>query len=169
MRRRNRGVALITAVLITALAGMVAASLAWDSALDMRRTVVSLDRDQAMQIALGAESWLEIILKEDDPAVDHLGEIWASELPGLPIEGGEVFGAVEDLQGRFNINNLVDQSGNVNQEALEQFQRRLDRSRPGRQLPRRGRGRDLHRLHATLSYAESADLVSERTRCHRGR
>lgn len=125
MTRRNRGVALITAVLITALAGMVAASLAWDSALDMRRTVVSLDRDQALQIAFGAESWLEIILKDDDPSVDHLGEIWASELPGLPIEGGEVFGVVEDLQGRFNINNLVDQNGKVDQEAVEQFQRLL--------------------------------------------
>jgi len=122
---RNRGVALITAILITALAGMVAASLAWDGALDMRRTVVSLDHDQALQIALGAENWLEIILKDDDPAVDHLGEIWASELPGLPIEGGEVFGIVEDLQGRFNINNLVDADGRVDAEALAQFQRLL--------------------------------------------
>jgi len=39
--RNNRGVALITALLITALAGTVAAGLAWDSALDMRRTMVS--------------------------------------------------------------------------------------------------------------------------------
>lgn len=125
MSRANRGVALITAMLITALASMVAAGLAWDSALDLRRTVVSLDRDQALQIALGAESWLELILKDDDATVDNLGEIWASELPGLPIDGGEVYGVVEDLQGRFNINNLIDQNGGANQEALEQFRRLL--------------------------------------------
>ena len=125
--RRHRGVALITAILITALAGSVAAGLAWDSALDMRRTTVLLYRDQALQVALGAESWLQAILRQDleDSETDHLGEIWASELPGLPIDGGEVFGKVEDLQGRFNINNLVADDGTVDEASLEQFQRLL--------------------------------------------
>jgi len=125
--RFNRGVALITAILITALAGTVAAGLAWDSALDMRRTMVLLYRDQAYQVALGAESWLQSILRQDleDSDSDHLGEIWASDLPGLPIEGGEVFGRVEDLQGRFNINNLIGQDGEIDQPSLEQFRRLL--------------------------------------------
>jgi general secretion pathway protein K len=38
---------------------------------------------------------------------------------------GELFGSIEDLQGRFNINNLVDQDGNVDELALEQFRRLL--------------------------------------------
>jgi len=125
--RRNRGIALITAMLITAIATMVAANLAWDNALDVRRTVVTLGRDQAVQVALGAESWVINILKQDlqDNQTDHLAEIWAQQLPGFPIDGGEVFGAIEDLQGRFNVNNLVDNNGNVQQESLEQFQRLL--------------------------------------------
>ena len=124
---RERGVALITAMLITALATMVAANLAWDNALDVRRTMVLLNRDQALQVALGAESWMISILRQDleDSETDHLGEIWATELPGLPIEGGEVFGAVSDLQGRFNINNLVDENGVVHEESLQQFRRLL--------------------------------------------
>ena len=127
LRRQHRGVALITAILITALAGSVAAGLAWDSALDMRRTTVLLYRDQAVHVAMGAESWLASVLRQDleDSQTDHLGEIWASELPGLPIDGGEVFGSVEDLQGRFNLNNLVGQDGRVDQASLEQFQRLL--------------------------------------------
>lgn len=126
-RHRSRGVALITAVLITALAGSVAAGLAWDSALDLRRTTVLLYRDQALQVALGAENWLQTILRQDleDSETDHLGEIWASELPGLPIEGGEVFGGVEDLQGRFNVNNLIGQNGEIDHPSLEQFRRLL--------------------------------------------
>lgn len=125
--RRDRGVALITAMLISAIATMVAANLAWDNALDVRRTMVLLARDQAMQVALGAESWVISILHQDqdESDTDHLGEIWASELPGLPIDGGEVFGSIEDLQGRFNINNLVDDEGKIVQESLEQFQRLL--------------------------------------------
>lgn len=127
-RRKDRGVALITAMLITALATMLAANLAWDNALDVRRTMGLLNRDQAIQVALGAESWVASILRQDleDSETDHLGEIWASELPGLPIEGGEVFGAITDLQGRFNINNLVDENGMVVEDSLKQFQRLLN-------------------------------------------
>jgi general secretion pathway protein K len=131
LRSRQRGVALITAILITALVSSVALSLAWDNALDLRRTMTLLYRDQAVQVALGAESWIQSILRDDlaETDTDHLGEIWASELPGLPVQSdvvqGELFGAMEDLQGRFNINNLIDQDGEVDELALEQFRRLL--------------------------------------------
>jgi general secretion pathway protein K len=125
--RKKRGVALITAMLITALAASVAAGLAWDNALDIRRTMLMLHRDQAIQVAYGAENWVQGILRDDlaDSQTDHLGEIWATELPGLPIDGGELFGKVEDMQGRFNINNLLGQDGEIHQESLEQFRRLL--------------------------------------------
>lgn len=127
-RRNDRGVALITAMLIAALATLVAANLSWDNALDVRRTMVLMNRDQAVQVALGAESWVINILQQDlqDSQSDHLGELWASDLPGLPIEGGEVFGRIEDLQGRFNVNNLVDDQGQVVEESVLQFQRLLN-------------------------------------------
>ena len=127
-RKRHRGIALITAMLITALAAIVATNLAWDNAIDVRRTMVLLNRDQAIQIALGAESWISAILRDDlqDTETDHLGEIWATDIPGLPIEGGEVFGRLEDLQGRFNINSLIDQNGQVVVESVEQYRRLLE-------------------------------------------
>lgn len=125
--QKSRGVALITAMLIFALVSIVAANLQWNAALDMRRTTVILARDQAIQVALGAESWVMDILKQDleDSDTDHLGEIWASDLPGLPIDGGEVFGSIVDLQGRFNVNNLIDANGEVHEASLEQFRRLL--------------------------------------------
>ena len=128
---RQRGVALITAILITALVSSVALSFAWDNALDMRRTMTLLYRDQALHVALGAENWVQTILADDlqESDTDHLGEIWATELPGLPVESdavqGELFGSIEDLQGRFNINNLVNENGEVDELALEQFRRLL--------------------------------------------
>ena len=123
----NRGVALITALLIMALVASLTYTLKWNSSLDLRRTIVMLNRDQAVQVALGAESWMQTILRQDleDSDTDHLGEIWASELPGLPIDGGEVFGDIEDLQGRFNVNNLIGSDGEVDPEALAQFERLL--------------------------------------------
>ena len=129
MRKRiaNRGVALITALLITALASLVAANLAWDNALDVRRTMVLLNNDQAVQVALGAESWVVGILHQDlqESDIDHLGEIWAIQLPGFPIEGGDVTGTIIDLQGRFNVNNLIDDNGEVEKKSLERFRRLL--------------------------------------------
>ena len=127
-----RGVALITALLITALAGSVAAGLSWNNALDVRRTMVMLYRDQAIQVAIGSEGWVRAILGDDTASgstSDHLGEIWATEIPALPIEAqavqGEIYGKVEDLQGRFNINNLLDGNGEIDKPSFEQFERLL--------------------------------------------
>ena len=130
---RQRGVALITAILIMALITTLTFGLEWDNSLDLRRTYVSMYREEAIQAALGAESWVRILLQQDadDSETDHLGEIWASELPVLPLgaEGdsiqGEIYGQIEDLQGRFNVNNLIDEQGQIDQATLEQFQRLL--------------------------------------------
>jgi general secretion pathway protein K len=86
-----------------------------------------LNRDQAVQVALGAESWIQSILRQDleESDVDHLGELWASELPGLPIDGGDVFGDIDDLQGRFNLNNLIGEDGSIDEPSLEYFRRLL--------------------------------------------
>jgi len=131
LRIRKSGVALITALLITALAGSVAAGLSWDNALDVRRTMVMLYRDQAIQVAVGSEGWVRSILSDDqaNSTSDHLGEIWATEIPALPIDSqavqGEIYGQIEDLQGRFNINNLLDGNGAIDQPSFEQFERLL--------------------------------------------
>lgn len=129
--KRQRGVALITAILIMALITTLTYSLEWDNSLDLRRTYVSMYREEAIQAAMGAESWVLGILRQDleDSDADHLGEIWASDIPPLPLDGddiqGEIFGQIEDLQGRFNINNLIDGEGEVDQPTLEQFRRLL--------------------------------------------
>jgi len=130
--RGKRGVALITAMLITALSGSLAAGLSWDNALDVRRTMAMLYRDQAIQVAVGSEGWVRKILKDDlaNSENDHLGEIWATEIPALPIEAeavqGTIYGKIEDLQGRFNINNLIDGNGEIDKPSFEQYERLLE-------------------------------------------
>ena len=132
--KRFRGVALITAMLITALTGSVAAGLAWDNAMDVRRTMVMLYRDQAIQVAVGSEGWVASILKQDGidggpGSADHLDEIWATEIPALPIDSeavqGQIWGEIEDLTGRFNVNNLVDTNGEFVPKYVDQYRRLL--------------------------------------------
>jgi len=107
---KQQGVALITALLVAALVTVVAVAMASRQQLDIRRTGNMLEADQAYMYALAAESWVTQILKEDKQKtqIDTLTEDWAMKLPPIPIEGGVITGSVEDLQGRFNLNNLIE-------------------------------------------------------------
>jgi general secretion pathway protein K len=124
---RERGVALITAVLMVALATMLAVDVGFRGFLDQRRSGTLFALDQGLQIALGAEAWAADFLKRDlqDSQTDHFGETWARPLPPLPIEGGTVEGRLEDMQGRFNLNNLIHTDGTPNPTAVKQLERIL--------------------------------------------
>jgi len=122
---RQRGVALITAIVLVAIATVLAVHIGTRAALDLRRTTGLAALDQGWQVALGAEAWAAEVLKDDDTTTDHLAEAWAQPLPPLPIDGGELRGALEDMQGRFNLNNLVKPDRTVNEQQVEVFQRLL--------------------------------------------
>ena len=127
MARSQRGVALITAILIVALATILATQIGFDSALEQRRSAAILSLDQAFQVALGAEAWAAAYLKEDaeNSQTDFPGEKWATPIPPIPIDGGEVEGLVEDMQGRFNLNNLITPQGAIDPVAVQQFRNLL--------------------------------------------
>ncbi len=106
----QRGIALITAVLVVAIAAVIATSMMSRQNFDTRRTANIIHQDQAIAYALGAEYWAGVELSRDAQQnnVDHLQENWAYDLPPLPIDGGFINGKVEDLQGRFNLNSVLD-------------------------------------------------------------
>jgi general secretion pathway protein K len=125
---RQRGVALITAIVLVAIATVIAVRLGTRASLDLRRTAGLLALEQGWHVALGAEAWAAEVLREDreDSQTDHLAESWAQPLPPLPVDGGEVRGALEDMQGRFNVNDLLTGAGEVNEASLARFERLLD-------------------------------------------
>ena len=124
---KNKGVALITAMLIVAITGIISGNLLWDNMLNTRKTMSALNRDQAIEVAIGAENWIKQILKQDaiNSATDHLNELWAKKLPNLPIDDGGISGEIIDLQSRFNINNIIQFDGTLNQNQFDQLQRLL--------------------------------------------
>ena len=70
MHRRQRGVALITAVLIVALGTMLAASVFFRGYLDQRRSATLFALDQAYEVALGAEAWAADFLRQDKAGLE---------------------------------------------------------------------------------------------------
>lgn len=122
----QHGVALITVMLVVALATTAAVAMASRQQIDIRRTENTLFAGQSWMYLMGIESWSKQFLSQDrkDNDIDHNGENWATRLPPLPVEGGQLQGYLEDLQGRFNLNSLT-QAGDAGKVARERFVRLL--------------------------------------------
>jgi general secretion pathway protein K len=122
----------VTALLVVSVVTVAAVAMATRQHIDVRRTGNLIHGEQAYGYAVAAESWARVILRRDlqDNDYDSLADDWATALPPLAVEGGQVDGAVEDLQGRFNLNNLVDpgsqDEGAGNEESIAYYKRLLD-------------------------------------------
>ena len=131
-RHRQRGVALIMAVLIVALATMLAASVSFKGYLDQRRSGNAFALDQGFEVALGGEAWAADSLRRDkqqSSKTDDFTEEWATPIPPIPIDNGQFEGQMEDMQGRFNLNSLVTLEGGqlkFDQPAIDRFERLLE-------------------------------------------
>ena len=125
---RQQGVALITALLVVSLVTVAAVAMATRFQVDMRRTGNLLNGEQAYAYAVAAESWAYVILRRDreESKHDSLDEDWSTALPPIPVEGGFVNGQVEDLQGRFNVNNLFIAGGELDTVQLDYYKRLLE-------------------------------------------
>jgi general secretion pathway protein K len=90
--------------------------------LSIRHVENVIYTDQGLFYARGVESWLGQILARDRKIgeIDHLNEQWAADIEPIEIEGGKLTGSIEDLQGRFNLNNLVSNDG-VSELDLQRF------------------------------------------------
>jgi len=108
--RTQRGIALVTAVMIVAIAAAIAVQIAFAHQIWTRQMENIFDRGATDWLRRGALHWASTALVEDAAqgnTVDHLGERWAMGLPILPVEGGTIRVSIEDGQARFNLNNLV--------------------------------------------------------------
>ena len=124
--RSQRGIALLTAVLIVAIAAAVAVKIAFAHQIWFRQMENVGDRGATDLLRRGALHWASIALLEDaaQNPTDHLGETWAQKLPTLPVDGGAISVSIEDAQGRFNLNNLV--QSNAPSPDVVVFQRLLN-------------------------------------------
>jgi general secretion pathway protein K len=114
--QRQRGVALIIALVLMALATILAVKIGFGGYVERKRTASMLAAEQAYQFAMGAEALAAGVLAEDEPRSDNPAEPWAQAPQPIPLrppndpEGeplGTLEGFLEDQSGRFNINNLL--------------------------------------------------------------
>jgi general secretion pathway protein K len=123
--KRQRGVALITAVLVVALASIAAAAMLASANLAIHRTTTLSNTERAWWYVDGVEAWVKTLLQADaqNSPTDHLGEAWAKTVDYIPVDEGGLRGGLTDLQGRFNLNNLGIKTPGEREKYLKQFQR----------------------------------------------
>lgn len=126
--RRERGVALLTVLLVVALVTLMASSMLARQHLAARSLGNRLEARQAWQLALGGEALARALLHRDlrqgGGERDHPGEAWAQPRPAYPVDGAEIHLRIEDLAGRFNLNALL-RNQQRNEPGIAQFRRLL--------------------------------------------
>ncbi len=114
MPSRQRGVALLVALLVVALAVILVAALLDRGELALARTRNALRAEQAEAYAQGLEIYAAQVLQ--DPTLggglDTNASPWALPLPPQPVPGGVISATMHDLNGCFNLNNLSVARGN---------------------------------------------------------
>lgn len=107
LRQRQRGVALIVALLVVALAVILVAALLDRGELALARTRNGLRSEQAQAYAQGLEAYATQALMLPREGADTAMSPWAQPLPMQEVPGGYISATMRDLNGCFNLNNLA--------------------------------------------------------------
>jgi len=121
IRQRQRGVAVIIALLLTTLAITIVASLFWQQQVQVRSIENQRLQLQKQWILRGAIDWAGLILREDAKysSVDTLDEPWAVPLAETRLDqyvdngqsdadaaNATLSGSISDAEARYNLMNL---------------------------------------------------------------
>ncbi|WP_372439719.1 type II secretion system minor pseudopilin GspK [Burkholderia plantarii] len=122
---RQRGVAIISALLVVALTAILVSGMLWRQQIQIRRIENQRLLMQAQWIARGALDWTRMILRSEGdtaPGITYLGGIWAVPIAktklsdflgriGVTDTSGDddtyLSGDIEDAQAKYNLRNLV--------------------------------------------------------------
>ena len=131
--RRQRGVAIITALVVVAAATVAVSAMVWRQSLSVRKVENQAALGEARWLARSSIEWARLVLLQDAriSTVDHLGEIWAlplaetrvtddlattqssgslaadaSPTPFAENDAAYVSGRMRDAQSRINLNGL---------------------------------------------------------------
>ncbi|RDU98584.1 general secretion pathway protein GspK [Trinickia dinghuensis] len=123
--RRQRGAAIISALLVVTLSAILVAGVLWRQQVQIRRIQNQRLMSQALWVSRGAVDWTRLILRSEAdtaPTVTYLGGIWAVPIAktrlsdflgkvgvGDAAESEQTYlsGSIEDAQAKFNLRNLV--------------------------------------------------------------
>ena len=145
-RQRQRGAALLLAMLIVTLVATLAAGMVWQQWQATEVEAASRARTQATSLVQGAVDWARLILRTDAQdtkrgGIDSLDEVWATPLQDVKLSeflaadrdnstdtalDAFLSGQISDAQARYNLRNLGETDAEDAQPHLKVLQRLCD-------------------------------------------
>ncbi|MBE2263369.1 MAG: type II secretion system minor pseudopilin GspK [Burkholderiaceae bacterium] len=138
---RQRGAALLAAMLTVTLVATMAAAAMWQQWRSVEVESAERARVQSAWVLLGALDWARLILREDarTGGADHLAEPWAVPLQEARLSSflamdsnntdntrdAFLSGSITDLQGKLNVTNLID-NNRLSEASVLAFSRLFD-------------------------------------------
>jgi general secretion pathway protein K len=130
VRRKSRGIALLTTLLLVSIASIIAVSLIKRQWIDIRKTQNTQQIEQSWMYAQAVEAWALGRLYDDSNKndIDSKKDSWAYPIEPTDIEGGQISAVIVDSQSKFNINNLLaeKETGKKYQDRFKRLLKVLD-------------------------------------------
>lgn len=129
---RQRGMAIIAALVVVVAASTLAASIIERQGLLANILITEGDRSQAALMLRGGLDWARFVLQMDarDNPTTRPDAVWARPVIGLPVGSADdpeyalFSGQIEDEQGKYNLRNLAD-NASINREEVLVLERLL--------------------------------------------
>ena len=124
---KQRGVAMIAALMVAALVASVAGLLMLRQQRALQQLEIRKDTAEARAATWSVLQLVRLTLRDDARAgqPDHLLKPWAVPIPEIKIENGAMSGRLTELNGRFNLANLLDKDGQLNPAGVAAYQKLL--------------------------------------------
>ncbi len=124
----ERGMVLLLVLVVIALLSALLSEFAFSTLVDFRLTETFRDVTKAEYLARGGIGAGRMLLQNDRNGFDAkvATELWSNGISEYPVADGSVSIKIEDLDGRLQLNKLVDQLGNPNPVYRERFVRLCD-------------------------------------------
>ena len=108
-KTHERGIALITVMLVLAVVTVALVSMSSERQMDTRRTENQLRSTQTWEHLHGLEAWAKNQLRADlvENKNDTDTDLWNKPLSSTNSPEGTNDGQITDLQGKINLNNLI--------------------------------------------------------------
>lgn len=120
-RHKQQGVAIIMALFIVAIVTVLSVAMMARVARDTRRTTLIVHQSEMSALAEGSLAWAQVLLQHNlvEKKVDKPVDQMPVQAPVLHVDSYTISSRIEDMQAKFNLNNLSE----TNDEPSQIFMR----------------------------------------------
>ncbi|QLI81080.1 type II secretion system minor pseudopilin GspK [Chitinibacter fontanus] len=126
-KSRQAGVAIIAVLMVAALVASVGGLLMLRQQRALQQLEIRKDTAEARAATWSVLQLVRLTLRDDarQGLPDHLLKPWAIPIPEMKVENGGLSGRLIELNGRFNLNNLLSPDGKIDELGLAAYRQLL--------------------------------------------